>query len=601
MARLTRKAVVDRSRDLVRRIASASFQRPKTTLAIWFGYLCTSLLLGTQLSIETSISSLLDTSSPTWEIYQRAIEKHGSDEFVTALLPASPLAGQRVASATRQLEAISGVARVDSLASVALIRRAEDGGIDLSPPISRSEPVELTGKLRTTLERDLIAPQLLVAPDLQSFAINIVLDENVTSDRDAVVSELLAVLGNVPTSGVPIFRTRINRDTQRESAVFLPFSVALIAGIVFVATRSLYATCLPLAIGLIGSGSIVGALSATNTPLSLSTLILPTVLLALGCAYSMHFVSAAWSVNARNQLEERLADTAVPVSISGMTTSLGFFCVSGSSIGTIRELGVFGAFGVLVVTLACMTALPAALSLRDPPVRQLPALQTLGGPFARRISSFCLRNPVAVTLVWASIAGIALFGAVSMRISTNIIDWYPRDSTIRSDYEKIKEDLSGITPVSVLVESSEGRLVSEPDVLAAIDGLSAALEARLDVGRALSVSQPLRVMDSAFRGGSPELPATQNEAEQYLLLLGSEEPVWDLISRDRLSARVMMRMNDNASDAILGLSQWADDWWGENGPGDFEVSTTGIMYEFARTNQASCVRKLEVLRARLVV
>lgn len=588
MVRMTRKKAIDFASGLVRRMTISSYRRPRATLAIWLGYLATALGLGTQLSIETSISSLLNTSSPTWETYQRAIERHGSDEFVTVLLPTGPGFEQQLASATKRLEAISGVGRVDSLASVALIRRAEDGSVDLRPAIDKSAPIALDTQTRGLISRDLIAPDVLMSREGDFVALNVVLDENVTSDRDAVVSELRTALPDsvARLSGVPIFRTRINQDTQQESASLLPYTALLIAGIVLVATRSIFATCLPLSVGLIGSGSVVGALAVTGTPLSLSTLILPTVLLALGCAYSMHFITVAWSTSSSRLLEERLGETAIPVSISGLTTSIGFLSISGSQIGTIRELGLFGAFGVIVVTLVCITALPAALSFRRPPSRPLPVLRALGAPSARWISSACLRRSSRVVLFWIVICAISLAGATSLKVSTNIVDWYPEESTIRSDYEVIRESLSGITPVSVLLESSEGRLVTEPDMLAAIDALSQALEARRDVGRALSVSHPLRSMEAAFNGASPTLPSTLDEAEQYLLLLDSEEAVWDLVSRDRLSARVMMRMDENASDVILGLSDWINEWWRANGPEDFEVSTTGIMFEFARTNQA---------------
>ena len=44
---------------------------------------------------------------------------------------------------------------------------------------------------------------------------------------------------------------------------------------------------------------------------------------------------------------------------------------------------------------------------------------------------------------------------------------------------------------------------------------------------------------------------------------------WDVISRDRRSAKVSLRVDDNDSRTILELADWAEDWWREHGSPDF--------------------------------
>jgi uncharacterized protein len=171
-------------------------------------------------------------------------------------------------------------------------------------------------------------------------------------------------------------------------------------------------------------------------------------------------------------------------------------------------------------------------------------------------------------------------------VSTDIVEWYSPDSKIRRDYNEIRTSMSGISPVSLFIESKDGRSVIEADVIRAIHSLSEELEARVGVGKVLAISHPLMMMRGAYGNGDFSLPTSRSEANQYLLLLESEEPVWDLISRDQKSARMAMRVNDNGSEAIVGIASWAKDWWKTNGPGDFSAQPTGLMYEFAKTNKA---------------
>jgi predicted RND superfamily exporter protein len=579
--------------ELVRRITLGSIRQPLGVLASWGVFLAACLVGALGLEIETSISSLLDTSSESWSTYQRSLDRHGSDEFVAVVLegdvPFAPASLQRIDALTDRLEALPGVARVDGLASVALIRAGREQDVLLSPALWRGvpEPGEPREQLRRAIARDPIARGAYISRDERSLALNVILDDDVLGDRDGVVAEIERIVGpDAAISGVPIFRTRINGDTQRESFTLLPFALALMVAILFWTLRSVVASALPLLVGGIGSLAIAGALGATGTPLSLSTLILPSVLLALGCAYAMHVVTAANGVTQRAELENQLRAVAVPVAVSGMTTALGFLSISTSTIATIRELGVFGAFGVIVVTAACLTLLPALLAATRVALPTTPAHNWLIGPMSRRVASLCSERRGWVALAWAVVALAAAGGIGSLGVSTNIVSWYPIESQIRGDYERIREALSGISPVSLYLESTGGRSAVEPDVVAALDRLSDELEARADVGKVLGIQHPLRAMREAYLGAGAGLPVTLQEARQYLLLLESEEPVWDVISRDQQSTRLLMRVDDNGSAAIMGIARWAEDWWRSYGPADFNAHATGIMFEFAKTNQA---------------
>jgi len=187
--------------------------------------------------------------------------------------------------------------------------------------------------------------------------------------------------------------------------------------------------------------------------------------------------------------------------------------------------------------------------------------------------------------IWILAGAFSLIGIRHVRASTNIVDWYPIDSTIRSDYEKIRTALSGISPVNVFVESLGDRSVLEPDTLRAVDELSRLSASRHDVGKALSIADPLKALGKAMNAGDEDLPQSRTQAEQYLLLLEGEEAIWDLIARDGRSARIMLRVNDNGSESIVRLASDLENWWSAHGPSDFSARTTGVMFEFAKTNQ----------------
>ena len=90
-----------------------------------------------------------------------------------------------------------------------------------------------------------------------------------------------------------MFRTETNVWTRREVAFFVPLTILVVGLILGLTFGSLRAVWIPLGTSAFGSWLVLAALGATGTPLNVFTMILPSVMLALGCAYVMHLLTAA--------------------------------------------------------------------------------------------------------------------------------------------------------------------------------------------------------------------------------------------------------------------------------------------------------------------
>jgi len=140
--------------------------------------------------------------------------------------------------------------------------------------------------------------------------------------------------------------------------------------------------------------------------------------------------------------------------------------------------------------------------------------------------------------------------------------------------------------VNVMIDGTNGASVMRPDVLAGISALSDALEELPQIGKAISVADPIRQVHRAFsRDPAAGLPAEAGVIEQYLLLLEGVDYMRDVVSSDRTTANILLRVNDNSSSEIVALGDWVREWWHAAELSDFEVTTTGIMYEFGRAEE----------------
>jgi len=463
--------------------------------------------------------------------------------------------------------------------------------LEIGPAIPVSEHSEhsLENAITSFKEEPPYLLKNLVSSDGKTFAINVFLDSKIDSDRANTARLIVEMVDDSDAwvSGVPIFRTEVNLATKRELMIFIPLTIALVGGVLFLATGSFFLIGVALCASSVGTWLLLGTMGICGVQLSLSTMILPSIVLALGCAYVMHVFSAIESARGTQEIEAAIGQIAKALLLSGLTTAIGFVAISTVRIDAIRELGLFGAAGVLYVLLAVLSLVPSLLALLVGKVEfqfRNDRLRRIGTSF---VVPQAIRNRRIIAIAWIGGAVISTIGIARVHVETDIILWFSDQSWIRESYENIKSSLVGITPVNVVIESENEADVTDPSVFRMIRELEEFVSTLPIVGSAMSFVDPVVELDSKLsmvetsdsQGFSAEL------ISQYLLILGSIDNFRDLISNDRRAANISILLTENGSKGILGVEESVSEWWRQNGPSGFSATTTGIMYEFARSEE----------------
>jgi len=579
---------------LLARSVRASLRHPRAVLCVWLGLAALASAGVLRIEVETSTDTVLDRRDPAWSFYRGSVERFGGDEIVViALSGDEPYAAEVLAEVARideRLEGAPGVRRVDSVASFPVVELLADGSLRLDPALDASAPLDSRERARVAarVAADRILPGLLVSRDGRSFGIAVRMQELGEAVDAQVVAAVREAVGERAAwiSGGPVFRTETSRLVRSQVLTLVPITVALVLLLYRALFGSLRMAWIPLASSGMGCWLQLGAMGALGVPLAITTVILPSVLLAMGCAYVTHLLTAAGEGGAlgRAELLDRLPPVLEPIAISATTTAIGFASMASVQIDVIRWVGLFGAFGTAVLFLASATLAPALLALRPRGVRAHPLSLWLARPGAARLARLCAQRRGWLLAAWLGAAGVALVFARDVEFETDVILYFPRGSPVRDDYAAIRERLSGISPMNVVIGAPEGRSVTEPAVVRAMGQLAQALEARAEVGRALSLADPLIQLQRGF-SGSDALPESQAAIEQFLLLLESVDHVRDLVTGDRRQASVVLRLDDNGSNDLLRIAEVAERWWRQHGPAGFSARVTGIMYEYARSER----------------
>jgi len=576
-------------------------ERRVWVLAAWAVAAAMAAVGVARLEFATAPSSFLDRLSPEWNFYQGSLERFGGDEIVVVALeadaPFAPDVLADVARLTREFQVLPGVRRVDSLSTVPIVRVRPDGVLDLSPALPADFPpasapearARLADAVRAAIAHDRIVPGSLVSEDGRTLALNVLLAEDAGENQAAIVEAAYAAVEGRRgwVSGVPVYEHRVGESTRTEILTFVPVTLVLMGLLLWLGFGSAVALAVPAMTSGLGAWLILGLMGMLGEPITLTGMILPSVLLALGCAYVMHLLIAARGIRGHEALVAALAPVTLPVAISGLTTAVGFFAIMTVPIDAIRTLGVYGGVGVLLVSAVALTVAPAVLAGFPLAAARQPVHDWVRGRLGPGLLAWLVRRRVVVILAWAALLLGSAVGTARIRVETDAVRWWPPGSEMRTHYDEIRDRLSGISPMNVLIETSGERRAIAPEVLSRVDALATYIAGLPNVGKVLSVADPLRQLHGEYIGDPAQpLPEGERLVSQYLLLLDSVDPVHDAITLDRYSTNVLIRTDDNGSRALLDVAEAAEAWWAEHGAPDFTAQTTGIMFEFARSEEA---------------
>jgi predicted RND superfamily exporter protein len=324
---------------------------------------------------------------------------------------------------------------------------------------------------------------------------------------------------------------------------------------------------LPLAVVLLATLWTFAGISLLERPLTVLTTLLAPTLIAIGSTYGVHVLSR-YEAELRQGGELRdavlrcLRNMVAPVTISGVTTSVGFAALLITDVPAVFELGSFSVLGVLSLTLLSLTALPAALvafpRLSAPRAGDPPLARILGrglDAVLDALARLATRSPGAVLAGWLAVTAVAAWAIPRIEIDTDYLSYFDERSEIRSDFEAVNRLLSGAVPIYVVLSGSAPGAFREPEALRAMERIQRRLDDTPGVSRTVSMVDFVRVLHRVVSDDDPaaeRIPDTRSAvADLVFMIPKSDLSRFTNVNQSR--ANILVRTGEVGSAAIRGL------------------------------------------------
>jgi predicted RND superfamily exporter protein len=563
------------------------------------------------MELDVSPLSFVTQNGQERRDFAEARKHFGADDFLLVAIVCddvfAPENLTRLKSLHRQIEKVSGVGEVLSLINVPYARSLPgDGGVSLETLIPNSlDDKSRLEEARAVATTDRMFVGNLVSADSRTMALTVLLKMDLPTVRRHEITQRIYDLthasgfGEVYFAGDPFSQLRGTQALKDDLRLLLPLTVALIVFLMWLCFRSLTAVVLPLATIGIGLIWLLGLMAYFGTHFTILVLMLPTVMLAIGCSYMIHVlnqVGIAGCVagesetrNPRSAIESAMRFINLPVAVSALTIIAGFLSLTFTEIPAIRSTAIYSAIGAAFTMILSLTFIPAVLAL-------LPAgagafRVGLHGKLVRFLENTGRWATSHQRLLYVLTIIIVVFSLFGMRRIIVDIDFFRfakpgTDSLV--GLEEVSRRLSGAVTFDIIIEGKTGGAIEKPDVLERIAQLQTFAETRKGphgqgVDRSLSVADFIKHLNRAFNGNDPKQYAIPTDERIISDLFSDRDQLKGFLTEDGRIARVLVRSTLTSSQAMADVVREIEQQARQLLP-EFRVFATGTFVLLNRTS-----------------
>ena len=527
----------------------------------------------------------------TFESFQKTYTKNDNFFFVLEPKDGDVFTNQTlraVEKLTEQSWHIPFVNRVDSLSN---FQNSYNVGDDLVVEDLIYQAEGLSGsairKIRETALNEPLLADLLITKSGDATGINVVLQYPGNSLYEvptaaAKARELKAAIEtefpdiDVSLTGFSMLNNAFAEAGYLDSIKLVPVMYAVLTFITLVALRSFLATFvvvgivyLSMGVGM-GAGGFGGVLL---TPISNSA---PIVILTLAIADCVHiFMTINMAMKrglSRNEaIVESIRSNLMPVTITSLTTIVGFMALNLSDAPPYWHLGNMASAGIAAAWILSLTLLPAAISILPYRVKKK-SKAALSEVYITKFSRFVSSNPKTLvsTCVLACLASLAFVPSIDL--DDQWPDYFSKEIEFRNDTDQATTKF-GLYPIEYSVPASGPGGISNREYLTKLEEFTSYLRGLDNVAHVYSVTDIIKRLNKNINNDKDEfykIPQVDNEAAQYLLLYELSLPYGldlnDRINIDKSATRVTVTLGKTSTSETKVFLNTADEWIAKNFP-----------------------------------
>jgi hypothetical protein len=326
---------------------------------------------------------------------------------------------------------------------------------------------------------------------------------------------------------------------------------------------------MPQATAILGLWVSLGLMALLSVRFSLTSSMLPSILLSIGLTAPIHFLVVYYKHQKRvgkfRGIIATMKHSGFPITMTSITTAAGLLSFSFSDIVPIAHLVNFTIIGILVILVFTLATLPAILSIMQVVEGSERGEAHYEASFLNRtmlaMGRLGVNRPYLVMILFTLstlVMGLSIF---RLHFSHNELHFFTEDSDFMHQVQLIEAQTGGFRALEIMIDTQRERGIIDHDLLQTIEQLDTYLRSETDsqgqayVGRTRSIVDLTKEISCIINGqalSSGPLPEGNRAlAEQFDHFNGiTPETLRNYTNADLSTGRLtaMMYWRDAADD-----------------------------------------------------
>lgn len=389
-----------------------------------------------------------------------------------------------------------------------------------------------------------------------------------TKDFERMIEPLNSSFEVFYTGDLP-FAAQTAEFLQKDLALLIALAVVVILLVLFASFRVRRAVFIPIITVGIGAVWALGFSALLGYKLTVVSILLPTIVLAIGSSYTVHILSeylrgvgqSGANTDPAKEICIAVSHVMKTVILAGLTTIIGFCSLLFTSISPVREFGLSVSFGIFSCVILSLFFLPSLLSKLPPPNPHHRERIKLGllNRIIESLSVGVVRfYPLFISLFIISLLlAVFLYPEISRKV--DYIDYFPSGDKLVIDTYRIVENSGGAQSINITLKAPAGakNYYLKKDVMKQIVKLQDAIKNNENIISLMSFYTILEQINGVMfrQEGLPEKPGLILLLSRYFKLIGDRDITYaadaDFIDSEYSQITIFLKVNDGKTGKMI--------------------------------------------------
>ncbi|MDY6933285.1 MAG: MMPL family transporter [Spirochaetota bacterium] len=585
-------------------------------------------ILALQLRIDNSTEVYFQENDPYYVDYQNILEEYGNDEFLYIVYKAKQgifnlETLQKIKELVKELEGIPYVEKAKAVTNIEILEGSSKGDLKIYNLNDNFPSTKVKAQLlmRKLLDKPLYLNGY-ISEDGNFAAILCEMEDRPEGDPNyhmMIVEKLKDIISKSDyqefefwTAGFPVVNFEFNKQTEKSSAIFSIITFILITSLLIYLFRQIKGVVGPYSVILFALLLTLGFMGINKFPVTAMFSMLPSLLMAIGVAISIHIINEYQShlkagYDNRTSILGAIKLLGIPCLFTTITTAIGFASLTISHVRANHEFGCYVIFGVLAVFIFSFTSLIALLSIgsrkaedkfrNENKIKYNKFLNEM----MLSIANINKRYKGRILTVTVLISIAAIYGITKLQVNSSYYKLFDEKMKVVRDFRFIDKKMAGTGNFEVLLDSKKADGVKSLKFIQTLEKIQDfANDQDYIVNKTSSVVDIVKDVNMSLHNNKKafyRLPSSNEEVSQYILLyeVSGGEELEKLVSADIAAAKLTIYLKTTDTQTSSRFYEDLAKFINSTKPDSYSFKISGATFMFnqmltyIRENQASSI------------